>query len=220
MTHLELNLKALYFGTPVVIVSSLNPDGSTNIAPISSAWWLGSDAMIGTARSSQTTANLLRTPECVLNLAQASLAPYVDKLALMTGTATMSEHKREKRYTFEPRKFEAAGLTAAASTMGGPARVAEADIQLEGRVVASHPFENPGASAVAFQVRVERVHVEEGLVLPDGRHIDTVAWDPLIMKFCDFFGRASNLRSSRLAHAWAMPDLQHVSAEACDDGAE
>lgn len=31
----------LYFGTPVVLVSTLNPNGTANLAPISSAFWLG-----------------------------------------------------------------------------------------------------------------------------------------------------------------------------------
>lgn len=33
--------KMLYFGTPVVLISTLNEDGSPNIAPMSSAWWQG-----------------------------------------------------------------------------------------------------------------------------------------------------------------------------------
>jgi flavin reductase (DIM6/NTAB) family NADH-FMN oxidoreductase RutF len=34
--------KILYFGTPVALVSSINEDGSTNLAPISSCWaWIG-----------------------------------------------------------------------------------------------------------------------------------------------------------------------------------
>ena len=37
----------LYFGTPVVLVSTLNPDGTTNVAPISSAWWLGWSCLLG-----------------------------------------------------------------------------------------------------------------------------------------------------------------------------
>ncbi len=42
-----LNPKMLYFGTPVVLISSLNDDGTTNVAPMSSAWWVGNTAMLG-----------------------------------------------------------------------------------------------------------------------------------------------------------------------------
>ena len=45
-----LNPKMLYFGTPVVLVSSLNGDGSTNVAPMSSAWWVGEDGDAGAQR--------------------------------------------------------------------------------------------------------------------------------------------------------------------------
>ena len=31
----------LYFGTPVVLISTMNEDESFNLAPMSSAWWLG-----------------------------------------------------------------------------------------------------------------------------------------------------------------------------------
>ena len=35
----------LYFGTPVVLISTLNEDASLNVAPMSSAWWLGWNCM-------------------------------------------------------------------------------------------------------------------------------------------------------------------------------
>ena len=68
----ELNPKMLYFGTPVVLVSSLNPDGTTNIAPMSSAWWVGKTAMLGLSVHSQTVRNLEQRPACVLNLVEDS----------------------------------------------------------------------------------------------------------------------------------------------------
>ena len=36
-------------------------------------------------------------------------------------------------------------------------------------------------------------------------HVDPQAWDPLIMKFCDFFGDGQPLVPSRLAAGWQMP---------------
>lgn len=35
----QVDFSSLYFGTPVAILSSQNPDGSTNLSPISS-WWI------------------------------------------------------------------------------------------------------------------------------------------------------------------------------------
>ena len=53
----------LYFGTPVVLLSSLNPDGTTNLMPMSSVFWLGNRAVLGIGAGSQTAANLRRHGE-------------------------------------------------------------------------------------------------------------------------------------------------------------
>ena len=39
--HKRIEPAIHYWGTPVVLVSTLNEDGSVNVAPMSSAWWLG-----------------------------------------------------------------------------------------------------------------------------------------------------------------------------------
>jgi flavin reductase (DIM6/NTAB) family NADH-FMN oxidoreductase RutF len=48
----------LYFGTPVVLIGSTNEDGSSNLAPMSSAWWVGWRCMLGLASNSKTTENM------------------------------------------------------------------------------------------------------------------------------------------------------------------
>ncbi|MDH2413907.1 flavin reductase family protein [Nocardioides sp. CER19] len=199
--HLDVPLKVHYYGTPVVLVTTTNPDGTTNVAPMSSAWWLGDCAMLGLAGSSRTTKNILRTGACVLNLAPADLVGQVDRLALLTGEPVLSAHKQETGYRYEPRKFEAAGLTRQASDLVAPERVAECPIQLECELVTSHDF----GTAQALQVRVLRSHVDESILVPGTAYVDPHKWDPLIMKFCDFFGDARPLSASRLAEGWAMP---------------
>jgi flavin reductase (DIM6/NTAB) family NADH-FMN oxidoreductase RutF len=115
----------LYLGTPVVLMSSENPDGTTNLAPMSSAWWLGNRGVLGLASRSQTTRNILRTGECVLNLPSADLVDAVDRLALTTGADPMSDFKKANGYRYEPDKFGTAGLTPAPSIAVRPDRVAE-----------------------------------------------------------------------------------------------
>ena len=39
--HKTIEPSILYFGTPVVLISTLNEDGTSNLAPISSVFWLG-----------------------------------------------------------------------------------------------------------------------------------------------------------------------------------
>jgi flavin reductase (DIM6/NTAB) family NADH-FMN oxidoreductase RutF len=203
--HSVVPLKVHYYGTPVVLVSSTNPDGTTNLAPMSSAWWLGQEAMLGLGSSSRTTQNLLRTRECVLNLAPSSLVDHVDRLALLTGTPELSKHKRETGYRYEPRKFEAAGLTPQRSELVNPDRVLECPIQLECEVAGAYPIVSDSANAQAIHVSVVRAHVDDSVLLPGTSYVDPQAWDPLIMKFCDFFGSGAPLVPSRLAAGWEMP---------------
>lgn len=40
LMHISVERSILCFGTPVVLVSTRNEDGTTNVAPMSSAWWL------------------------------------------------------------------------------------------------------------------------------------------------------------------------------------
>lgn len=52
--HSAIEPAILYFGTPVVIVGTLNEDGSPNLAPISSVFWLGWRCVIGVGAGSKT----------------------------------------------------------------------------------------------------------------------------------------------------------------------
>lgn len=96
--HVVPGLKVLYFGTPVVLISTVNPDGTANLAPMSSAWWLGQSAMLGMGDRSQTAANLRRHGECVLNLPSSAMAGAVDRIALTTGRVEVSAGKRAQGY--------------------------------------------------------------------------------------------------------------------------
>ncbi|MEH1164349.1 flavin reductase family protein [Micromonospora sp. CPCC 205539] len=203
--HVVPGLKVLYFGTPVVLISSRNEDGTTNLAPMSSAWWLDQSCMLGLGNSGQTTANLLRDRECVLNLPSSAMVDAVDRIALTTGKSQVPAHKAEQGYRYEPDKFSVARLTEQASEVVRTPRVAECPIQMECRVVSHHRMDGAGLDATAFLVEVLRTHVQEDLIIPGTRHVDPLGWDPLIMKFCEFFGGGHNVHPSRLADGWNMP---------------
>ncbi|HWM03167.1 MAG TPA: flavin reductase family protein [Actinophytocola sp.] len=200
--HQVTPLKVLYFGTPVVLVSTRNEDGSANLAPMSSAWWLGQSCLLGLGNAAQTSANLHRERECVLNLPSSALVDAVDRIALLTGRPDVPAYKVAKGYRFSRTKFAAAGLTEQPADLVAPPRAAECPIQMECVLAAAHPM---GESTTAFQVSVVRAHVAEELLIPGTDYVDPVAWDPLIMKFCEFFGGGANLHPSRLATGWRMP---------------
>lgn len=60
--------KILYFGTPVVLLSTENADGTANLAPMSSAWALGQVVVLGLGAEGQTARNLLERPDVVINV--------------------------------------------------------------------------------------------------------------------------------------------------------
>jgi flavin reductase (DIM6/NTAB) family NADH-FMN oxidoreductase RutF len=110
-SHVKSEPAILYFGTPVVLISTRNEDGTANIAPMSSAFWLGWRCMLGLESSSKTTENMLRTGECVLNLVSVDEANAVNRLARLTGANPVPPSKADRGYTYEKNKFAAAGLT-------------------------------------------------------------------------------------------------------------
>ena len=195
----------LYFGTPVVLVSTLNEDGSPNLAPMSSAWWLGWRCVLGFGARSKTPQNLRRTGECVLNLPSVEQVAAVDRLALTTGSNPVPEAKARKGYRYQHDKFGTAGLTPIASKTVSPPRAAECPVQLEAVLAAVHPLaEDDAASAgrlVAIEVRVQRVHVHDTiLVRGECNRIDPDRWQPLIMSFQHFYGlRHGRIHGSTLA---------------------
>lgn len=209
MAHRTIEPKIFYVGTPVVLISTRNPDGSANLAPMSSAWWLGSSCMLGLSARSQTAANLRRERQGVLNLVQSELVGAVDAIALLTGVRDVPAYKVERGYRYEPRKFEAAGLTAVASDIVDAPRALECQIQLEVVVDEVHMFADPDDALLAFEARVVRSHVDDSVIVEGSdRYIDPERWDPLIMKFCEFYGEGVNVATSQLASGWRMPPLR------------
>jgi len=163
--HKSIEPTILYFGTPVVIVSTLNEDGSPNLAPMSSVWWLGWSCMLGLGQMGQTSENLIRTRECVINLPSVEMVTHVDRLAMSFGKTPAPEKKSMWGYRHEPDKFGRAGLTPMASETVVPPRIRECPIQMEGVVHDVRPF-GKNVSANAFEVHVSRLHVEESLLMP------------------------------------------------------
>ena len=94
--HVISEPSILYFGTPVVLISSENEDGSSNLAPMSSVFWLGWRCMLGLDALSKTTENMIRTGECVLNLPSVENVAAVDRLARLTGSNPVPGPKQSR----------------------------------------------------------------------------------------------------------------------------
>ena len=206
--HRVIEPKILYFGTPVVLISTLNPDGSPNLAPMSSAWWLGYSCMLGLGKRSQTFQNLTRERECVLNLPSGELVAAVDRLALTTGRNPVPAGKADIGYRYERDKFGVARLSEAPSHLVKPPRVGECPVQLEAVIehmhdIGAYETDPEPSTLAAIEARIVRVHIDEDLLIPGTRnYIDAEKWRPLIMSFCEFFGLGDMLHPSRLAPAF------------------
>jgi flavin reductase (DIM6/NTAB) family NADH-FMN oxidoreductase RutF len=201
--HTVIDPKILYLGTPVVLISTLNLDGSANLAPMSSAWWLDLTGVLGLGTRSYTFANLRRERECVLNLPSVDLAAAVDRLALPTGANPVLAWKAAMGYRYVRDKFREAGLTAVASEVVRPPRALECPIQLEASVRAIYSVGDATDFSACVEVKIVRVHVAEELLDSEFRHhISPDRWRPLIMNFLSFYGLGEQVHPSRLAEVF------------------
>ncbi|WP_372632777.1 flavin reductase family protein [Cohnella sp.] len=197
--HVEIEPKILYFGTSVVLISTMNEDGTPNLAPMSSAWWLNRSCMLGLSSKSQTVLNLIREGECVLNLPSVDLIPAIESLTLLTGRNPVPESKAARGYRFEADKFGISQLTPLPSRDVRAPRVQQCPVHLEAKLVKVHSFEEP-SSLVALEVHIEKIHVDQALTMGDHpNYIDPSKWNPMIMNFCEYFGLSDQLSESRLA---------------------
>lgn len=214
--HRPIDPAILYFGTPVVLVSSTNPDGSANLAPMSSAWWLGRSCMLGFGARSHTPANIQRTGECVLNLPSVHQVAAVDRLARTTGSDPVPEWKSQNGYRHVRDKFGLAEFTSLPSEVVAPPRAAECPIHLEAVLEAVHPLavrdnERRGRS-VALELRIVRVHAAESVRMAGhSDRIDPDRWRPLMMSFQHFYGLGERVYPSTLA---AIPESAYRPAPA------
>ncbi len=200
--HIPVEPSILYFGTPVVLLTSLNDDGTANIAPMSSVWWLGWNCMLGLGAKGHTAQNLLRERECVLNLASVDIVENVNRLARLTGSDPVPPHKQAMGYRHEKNKLPIAGLTTTSSDLVRAPRICECPVQLEAVLEAVHSFgtrPDKPATALAFEMRIVRAHADESILAQQPNHIDPDKWRPLMMSFCQFYGLGERLIHSTLA---------------------
>jgi flavin reductase (DIM6/NTAB) family NADH-FMN oxidoreductase RutF len=205
----------LYLGTPVVLISTTNLDGSANIAPISSVFWLGWRCMLGLGAASKSSENLIRRGECALNMPSVNEVAAVNRLACLTGSDPVPAAKQARGYRFEPQKFAAAGLTPIPSETVAPPRARECPIQMEAVLAARHGMgeDSPWKGGLwAFEVRIQRVHASPSLLM-DGftNRIDPDKWRPLIMSFQKFYGLAEGQ-----AHASRLSEIPEISYRSPD----
>jgi len=209
----------LYFGTPVVLISTVNENGTYNLAPISSIFWLGWRCIIGISGLSKTTENLLRNKQGVLNLPSAEQARNVNALALTTGSHPVPDGKLKKGYRYEEDKFGVSGLTPVASETVSAPRAMECPVQMEVVVEDVHSLAEKDdalrGKILTLELRVQRIHLDESIIMEGHpNRVDPDKWRPLIMSFQEFYGLGEKIHSSRLAAIpetlYRTPDIERA----------
>lgn len=191
--HSTISPAILYWGSIVVLITTENEDGTPNIAPMSSAWWIGHRCMLGLDASSKTTANLLRTRQCVLNLASDSMGEPINALSHTTGTEIVPLGKETRGYRHVKDKFEVSGLTPVPSDLVVPPCIKEAPVQMEAELVDVHSMMKDvpslAGAVLALEVKILRVHVEESLKMEGYENrVDAAKWRPVILSFQELYG--------------------------------
>jgi flavin reductase (DIM6/NTAB) family NADH-FMN oxidoreductase RutF len=217
--HLRSEPSILYFGTPVVLISTVNENGAFNLAPMSSVFWLGWRCMLGLSALSKTTENILRSRQCVLNLPSVEQAAAVNLLARTTGSNPVPPGKIQKGYRYEPEKFATAGLTPVGSDTVSAPRVLECPVHLEAVLEGTYGLaadnEVQRGKIITLEMRITRVHLEESILMEgEDNKVDPDKWRPLIMSFQEFYGLGAKVHSSALAqipeHLYRTPDIQRA----------
>lgn len=187
----EVQLSILYYGTPVILLNTLNEDNSSNITPMSSSWALGDRIVLGLSVDGKAIENLKRHPECVVNVPNPSLWKNVEALAPYTGRFPVPDNKKELGFQFLKDKFAVAGLTGIPSKTVLPVRIDECPLQIEAKVKHIRIPEEELSFAV---VEVQAIHVHAHKeILIDDRHVDPTKWSPLIYNFRHYFGLGNEL---------------------------
>ena len=218
--HQTVHPSILYVGTPVVLIGTRNEDGTSNLSPISSAWWLGWNCMLGFGALAKTPQNLQRTRHCTINLPSVAQVSQVNELARLTGSNPVPPHKQARGYTFCADKFGVSGFTEETAEVVDAPLVRECPLQMEAELTAAHPFApESNGSLVALEVRILRVHAHpEILMESETDRIDPDKWRPLMMSFCRFYGLGEEVHASRLAdipeESYRPPRVRQMMLEA------
>nr|WP_232289040.1 flavin reductase family protein [Paenibacillus sp. Aloe-11] len=181
----------LYYGTPVILLNTLNEDGTTNISPISSSWALGDCLVLGIGIGGKAFENMKRHPECVINVPGPSMWENVERLAPYTGKHSVPAEKQQNGFTYQKDKYAISGLTSVDSKSVKPARIRECPIQIEAEVRDIRIPEHAPYFAIV-ETQAVQVHVHQDMILGEN-HIDPTKWSPLIYNFRHYFGLGDHL---------------------------
>lgn len=185
--HKPISPKMFYYGFPVVLLTTCDKNGVSNITPISSSWCLGDNIVIGLGTQGKAFENLGACGEVVLNLPDETLWEQIEKIAPTTAKNPVPDFQKSD-YQFCDDKFKKGGFTAESSTKVKPSRIKECPLQAEAKVV--NVSERDGYAII--ELKILQVHACENLIM-DNDKIDPTKWQPLIYNFRHYQGLGKSL---------------------------
>lgn len=194
ITFKEIKPKIMYYGTPTILLNTLNEDGTTNISPMSSSWALGDCIVLGIGLGGKAIENLERHHECVINLPSPALWENVEKIASYSGKKNIPPAKKEIGFTYKKEKYESAGLTPIDSKTVLPTRILECPIQIEA-VVKNIRIPEYNSLFAIVETQVLHFHADESIIINEN-HINPAKWSPLIYNFRHYFGLGEEVGKS------------------------
>ncbi|MCM3397900.1 flavin reductase family protein [Oceanobacillus profundus] len=181
----EIKPNIMYYGTPTLLLNTLNEDGTTNISPMSSSWALGDCIVLGIGLEGKAIENLDRHKECVINLPSPNLWENIEKISSYTGKKNVPSYKKEIGFTYKKDKYVSAELTPLKSKTVLPTRIEECPIQIEAAVKNIRiPEYNSLFNIVETQVL--HFHANESIIQNEN-YINPSKWSPLIYNFRHYF---------------------------------
>lgn len=198
MRTVALPPRSMYYGTPVALISTINADGSENLAAMSSSWSLRDRIVIGMGSASQTAENIARDREFTFNLASAALWRQVEILSSLTGKPEVPAHKAPQ-IRHDADKWAASGFTRRASSQVRPACVDECPLQMEAVVEHIRAVADEPEGFALIEARVVALWAHEDVAAPDASGVDAEQWRPLIFSFRSYRNAGTEL--GRMARA-------------------
>lgn len=188
MKHKKINFESLYYGFPVILLTTIDNRGLTNITPISSSWVLGNNIIIGLGTHSKSFENLKIIPEAVLNLPDETLYKKVEKIAPYTGIININKEQSAAGYKHSENKFLTGKFTQEKSINVRPDKIKECPLQIETKLIKINLRE----WYAIIELEIISVYAFEEIIT-NSTYINPDKWKPLIYNFRKYHGLSKSI---------------------------
>lgn len=179
MKHQAVKANSLYYGFPVLLLTTIDPiTGVANITPLSSSWTLIDKIVIGIAQQSQGFRNIQPGSQAVINVPASHQWNEIEKNAQKTGMLEVPAYKQKMGYTYDADKFATSGFSPKHIPDTAVPAIAECPLQIAADI--ENITEREQFAIV--ELSISQVLAAESILDQNGQ-INSEAWSPLIYQF-------------------------------------